>query len=251
MKHLKIFETGTAFNEDKSNLASPCVALTEDDTNIHVVYATINEDDLTKGDFIDLGLPSGLKWASCNLGATKPCEYGDYYMWGSTTPNTDTACDLVHAPHHEGSSQAGWTKYNTKASYGTVDNKTVLDPADDAAYVATGGKAHIPTQAQCQELLDNTTEEWVNCTYLGSDHENHNVRGIKVTGKNGNSIFIPASGNRTSYSFKNQGSYIRVWSSSLFSGYPDLAWNLCFLSTDGSMYDYERYNGIPVRPVLG
>lgn len=222
----------------------------EDNTKIHIVYTTIDEDDLTKGDFIDLGLPSGLKWASCNLGATKPCEYGDYYQWGSTTPNTDTVCDWEHTPFHEGSSSTTvWTKYNTKASYGTVDNKTVLDPEDDAAYVATNGKAHIPTQAQFQELIDNTTSEWVNCTYLGPDHSDHNVMGRKFTASNGNSIFIPASGGRLGSSFFSIGSFVGLWSSSLFTDYPIGACDLDFTSDLCYVNGYDRYGGLAVRPV--
>lgn len=246
MKHLKVFETKNAFDTEKENLESPCVALTEDDTNVHiVVYTTINEDDLTKGDFIDLGLPSGLKWASCNLGATTPCEYGDYYMWGSTTINNADVCDWEYTPYHQGSDDStGWTKYHP-----SVDNKTVLDPEDDAAYVAIGGKAHIPTEEQFQELKANTTSEWVNCTYLGSDHTDHNVMGKKFNGPNGNSIFIPAAGGRYRSSFNEQGSYCYVWSSSLDSDYPDCGCNLTFSSGSYSISSYRRYCGFTVRPV--
>lgn len=241
MKHLQIFETKNAFDTEKENLESPCVALTEDDTNIHiVVYTTINEDDLTKGDFIDLGLPSGLKWASCNLGATTPCGYGDYYMWASTSP--DYMCDSRHAPYNDGS--GFYTKYIN------ADGKTVLDPEDDAAYVATNGKAHMPTKEQIQELIDNTTLEWVNCTYLGTDNAYHKVWGQKFTGPNGNSIFIPASGYRTLNLLYFQGSDCYIWSSSRYEGYPVTAWIL-YCSPDG--YDLNenasRTNGHPVRPV--
>ena len=246
MKHLRLFQTETAFEAAKETIEKPYVALTDDDSKVHFMnIPTIDEDDLTKGDFIDLGLPSGLKWASCNLGATKPCEYGDYYQWGSVTPNTDTVCDWAHAPFNNGASSYDATYFASVRD--TVCPNGVLANEFDAAVAA--GKGHIPTEAQFQELLDNTTSEWVNCTYLGPDHAEHNVMGRKFTASNGNSIFIPASGYRNGSSFYYQGSFGLVWSSSLYSDYPDNAWNLRFYSGNFLMnYNFRDY-GFTVRPV--
>ena len=246
MKHLRLFQTETAFEAAKETIEKPYVALTDDDSKVHFMdIPTIDEDDLTKGDFIDLGLPSGLKWASCNLGATKPCEYGDYYQWGSVTPNTDDACDWAHAPFNNGKSSYDATYFASVRD--TVCPNGVLANEFDAAVAA--GKGHMPTQSQFQELLDNTTSEWVNCTYLGPDHTDHTVMGRKFTASNGNSIFIPASGNRGGSSFINQGSYGYVWSSSLNSDFPYLAWDLYFNSGDCFMFGNGRYYGFTVRPV--
>lgn len=246
MKHLRLFQTETAFEAAKETIEKPYVAITEDDSEVHFMgISTIDEDDLTKGDFIDLGLPSGLKWASCNLGATKPCEYGDYYQWGSVTPNTDDACDWAHAPFNNGASNFDSTYFNAHKSE-WLDGD-VLKPEYDAAVAV--GKGHMPTQAQFQELIDNTTSEWVNCSYLGGDHAEHTVMGRKFTASNGNSIFIPASGYRNGSSFNDQGGYGFVWSSSLASDYPYDAWYLYFDSGDCSMYGGNRCYGLAVRPV--
>lgn len=222
-------------NTNKGELA-PWVTL--DSEGVHY---SCGVEEASQIELVDLGLPSGTLWASCNLGATKPEEYGDYYMWGSVTPNTDDVCDWEHTPYHEGtSSSTGWTKYNTKASYGTVDNKTVLDPEDDAAYVATGGKTHMPTKVQWDELLANTTNAWTT---------ENGVNGRKFTASNGNSIFIPASGRRDGSSFFDQGSGGYVWSSSLHSGNPYNAWDLYFDSGNcDTDYDYRNL-GFTVRPV--
>lgn len=206
-------------------------------------------------ELVDLGLPSGTKWASCNLGATKPEEYGDYYMWGSVTPNTDDVCDWAHAPYQTNasptsSSTTKWTKYlgSTSSSYkdpSATDEdalKTVLDPEVDAAYVATNGKAHMPTKAQFNELLSGTTNEWTT---------ENGVYGRRFTSKTDSSkyIFIPASGGRFDSSFVNQGSSGYVWSSSLDSNNPYSAWGLYFGSGNCNMGGFNRYSGFTVRPV--
>ena len=102
---------------------------------------------------VDLGL--SVKWASCNLGASKPSEYGGYYQWAGTEDVSDLSIclDWNNCPYHTGSEQRlGWTKYNTKWSYGTVDNKTVLESMDDAASVALGEKWRMPTIEEWEEL---------------------------------------------------------------------------------------------------
>lgn len=178
-------------------------------------------------EFVDLGL--SVKWASCNLGATKPEEYGDYYMCGSVTPNNDTVCDLAHTP------------FNNEHKSDWFDGD-VLTPEYDAAYQATGGKAHIPTKAEWDELMVNTTNEWTT---------ENGVYGRKFTSKIDSSkyIFIPVSGYRCDSSFSNQGYYGYVWSSSLYSVSTDYAWCLYF----GPYYCYigmnYRFGGFTVRPV--
>lgn len=250
MKHLKLFETTAAFNAAKDNIEKPYVALTEDDSKVHY-------KDVPHYDMVDLGLPSGLKWATCNLGATKPEEYGDYFMWGSVTPNTDTAWDWAHAPYQTNASATSysatkWTKYlgSTSSSYkdpSATDEdalKTVLDPEDDAAYVATNGAMRMPTKEEFDELLSGTTNEWTT---------ENGVYGRKFTSKTDSSkyIFIPASGGRNGSSFFGQGSDGYVRSSSLDSDNPGYAWDLYFGLGRCYVSGYRnRSVGLAVRPVL-
>ena len=201
-------------------------------------------------EMVDLGLPSGIKWASCNLGASKPEEYGSYYQWGGLQDVTDTSIylDYSNCPYHKGSSSStGWTKYipSNMSSYwsdsGSPDNKTVLDPEDDVAHETLGGKWRIPTNAEFQELIDNCTSEW---RTLGG------VKGRKFTSKkNGNSIFLPAAGYRGNDYLDSAGSYGHYWSSSLYAGYPSYAYLMYFGSGYVNTNSYYRYYGRSVRPV--
>ena len=145
---------------------------------------------------VDLGL--SVKWATCNLGASKPTEYGEYYQWAGTTDVSDTGIylGLSNCPYHTGCVyDLGWTKYNTNPSYGTVDNKTVLESMDDAASVAFGEKWRMPTDEEWQELCNTDNCSWTWTTIDG-------VNGYKVQSKkSGYSdkwIFLPAAGYRRS-----------------------------------------------------
>lgn len=189
---------------------------------------------VTKGDYIDLGLTSGAKWASTNLGATKAEEYGNYYAWGETTPKTDYSWST----YRYGSNYNRLTKYNTNSSYGTVDNKTVLDPSDDAVYVATGGTAHMPTANQIDELINETETRWGKV---------NGVWGRLFTGSNGNSIFIPASGNRYGSELYNRDHWFYVWSSSLSESGPNNGWCLYSLMNYLGRDSSGRFQGLSVR----
>ena len=132
------------------------------------------------------------------------------------------------------------TKYCTGNSYGTVDNKTVLDPEDDVAHVKWGGSWRIPTKAEQDELRNSCTWTWTTL---------NGVTGYRVTGPNGNSIFLPAAGNRYGTDVNDRGSYGDYWSSSLGSNFSNVACDLYF--DDGS-YDWvnlSRCSGRSVRPV--
>lgn len=187
--------------------------------------------------YVDLGL--SVKWATMNVGANSPEEYGDYFAWGETT--TKSTYDWSTYKYCNGSDDS-LTKYNTKSSYGTVDNKTVLEASDDAATVNWGGVWRMPTKAELDELHRNCT--WIWTTQNG-------VNGYKVTSKsNGNSIFLPAAGSRYSYLFGEVGSHGEYWTSSLNTDYPDEAYHLYFHSGDVYWYSYfYRYCGQSVRPV--
>lgn len=187
--------------------------------------------------YVNLGLPSGIKWATCNVGANKPEEYGDYFAWGETEPKT--IYSWSNYKWCNGSSST-FTKYNTSSDYGTVDDKTVLDIEDDAAHANWGGKWRMPTNEEWEELRSNCTWTWT--TIKGT-------RGYEVKGPNGNSIFLPAAGVRYNDDLYDAGSYGDYWSSSLYMGYPYIAWIMLFYSDYMYMDNYYLYYGMPIRPV--
>jgi len=163
---------------------------------------------------VDLGL--SVKWATCNVGATKPEEYGEYFAWGETEPKGDYSWSTYKWCNGSSSSL---TKYNTDSSCGTVDNKTVLASEDDAAHVNWGGDWRMPTDAEWTELRTNCTWTWTT---------QNGVNGRLVTGPNGNSIFLPAAGVRIGTYLSDAGSCGLYWSSSLNAGSPNGAWNVSF-----------------------
>ena len=194
--------------------------------------------------FVDLGLPSGLKWAKCNVGAKKETDYGYYFQWGDIVDKSDSKCSW------ESYKYCNWsydrlTKYNTFPLYGEKpDNKTSLDLEDDAARVNMGGEWRMPTKADIQELLDNTEYEWI------EDYNGSGVKGRKFTSKtNGNSIFFPASDRSPGASFYGPGCEGGVWSSSLNTACPFSASNLNFNLFDLYAGDIMRYRGFAVRGV--
>ena len=184
-------------------------------------------------EYVDLGLPSGLKWAKCNVGATSESDYGDYFMWGSTTPNTTDDCNRENYKYCNKSS-------DTLTKYGI----TTLDPEDDAATQIMGGDWRMPTQAEWYELWNNTNSGWI------SNYNGTGVNGRKFTSKkNGNSIFIPAAGSCGDGEVYDVGTWACVWSSPLGTSSPDNAWGLGFYSSGCSMSDGYRCNGRSVRGV--
>ena len=200
---------------------------------------------------VDLGLPSGLKWASCNVGANAPEEYGDYFAWGETEPYYSSQDPLTwkegktagyYWPSYKwcNGSDSTLTKYCTDSSYGTVDNKTVLDPEDDAATVNWGGTWRMPTDAEWTELRTECTWTWTT---------QNGVNGRLVTGPNGNSIFLPAAGYRYNTGLNDAGSFGGFWSSSLYAGGPYRAGSVSVYSANVYRSNYYRYDGQSVRPV--
>ena len=187
-------------------------------------------------EYVDLGL--SVKWATCNVGASKPEEYGDYFAWGETTPKS--TYDFSTYKYCNGSFDSQ-TKYNTESSYGTVDNKTTLELSDDAARANWGGSWRMPTRAELDELREKCTWTWTT---------QNGVSGYKVTSKiNGKSIFLPAAGCRNDSSLNSAGSYGLYWSSSLDTGYPYYAYELYFNSDYVDWDNDYRYYGQSVRPV--
>ena len=203
--------------------------------------------EVSEMEYVDLGL--SVKWATCNLGASKPTENGGYYQWAGTKDVSDTGIYLYwsNCPYHTGSdNQSGWTKYNTESSYGTVDNKTVLESMDDVASVALGGKWRMPTYEEWSELCNTDNCSWTWTTIDG-------VNGYKVRSKKSgytdNWIFLPAAGFRCNDYHEVVGSIGYYWSLSLSTDCPDNAYSVSFDSGDFGVDDYYRYLGQSVRPV--
>ncbi|MBQ8721770.1 MAG: hypothetical protein IJY67_06465 [Paludibacteraceae bacterium] len=194
--------------------------------------SSIEENGVGKNnvhEYVDLGLPSGLKWATCNVGATTPEEYGDYFAWGEVKPKTTYNLDTYK--YYDGSN---FTKY-------TGSDKTVLDPEDDAATANWGGAWRMPTKAEQDELQENCTWTWTT---------QNGVNGYKVTGPNGNSIFLPAAGFTVEGTLDYAGSFGYYWSSSLDTFTPDRAYIVNFYSDCMDWNDgYDRSYGFTVRPV--
>ena len=190
-------------------------------------------------EYVDLGLPSGLKWATCNVGAEKPEEYGDYFAWGEVEPKNDYSRSI----YKYGTNDDQLAKYCNKSSYGKdgfTDNKTVLDPEDDAASVNWGGNWRMPTDEEFTELREQCTWTWTT---------QNGVNGYKVVGKNGNFIFLPAAGYVYYSSLGVAGSYGLYWSSSLNTSNPYYAYSVRFYSSYVSRNYGNRYYGQSVRPV--
>ena len=211
-------------------------------TNVFTYYT-----DKDPNSYVDLGLPSGTLWATCNIGASSPEDYGDYFAWGETTGynNGKTTFNWSTYTLCKGSENT-ITKYCTKSFLGYdgfTDGKTELDLEDDAAYVNWGPAWRMPSLDQFQELI--------NSAYTTTERTTQNgVDGLKITSlKNGNSIFLPAAGERdnSSLNYTTGGYY---WTRSLNSNYPYYARSMFFnpiVSVNTS--DYERFVGHSVRPV--
>ena len=185
-------------------------------------------------DWIDLGLPSGLKWATCNVGATTPEGYGDYFAWGETEP----------APNNNyGTSNCSTygLSYSSLQSQGYIDNNGNLTAQHDAATANWGGDWRMPTYDELNELRAQCTWTWTT---------QNGVIGYRVTGPNGNSIFLPAAGYRGGSSLYDAGSYGYYWSSTPYGSGSYGAYGLDFGSSNQSMDNNYRYYGRSVRPVI-
>lgn len=197
---------------------------------------------ISTDEWVDMDLPSGLMWASCNVGANAPEGYGNYYAWAETTTKEQydwsTYNYCITEPDGDGNPYfVGLTKYNTLEEFGDIDNLTTLEAMDDAATMTLGNGARTPTNVEWQELLDNTTSEWTTL---------NGVRGCKFTASNGNALFLPAAGFRCLSDHSPDG--VAYWSSTLNVEHPDYA--LIFYA-DNSFYvgGSDRYNGHTVRAV--
>lgn len=203
---------------------------------------------LTPGNWVDLGLPSGLLWATRNVGASSPTDYGSYFAWGETQPKSEYSWDTYAYGYEnyddDGNQQITLTKYNpTNSNQGPVDNLTILLPGDDAARANWGDGARMPTNEEWLELYNNTTSCWVTI---------NGVNGRRFTGPNGNRIFLPAAGYSGNGAASGDFGPLdgHYWSSSLSMDYPSSAYDFDF-NMDRCEADYygNRFLGHSVRPV--
>ena len=237
MKYITLFEQQTAFDNAKSTLDKPNMSLVTETGNVY----SLTEGGGVTYEYVDLGLPSRLKWAKCNVGASSETDYGGYFMWGSTRPNKAYECTWTYAPFNN-----GVNSYNSSYFESVKDSvcpNGVLAKEYDTATQIMGGDWRMPTKDELKELIDNTVNEWD--TINGVD-------GWKFTHKTDTSkyIFIPATGYYLGGSVTNVGLNGGVWSSSLDTSSPDGAWYLGFNS--GRCYmgnDYGRCYGQCVRGV--
>ena len=200
-------------------------------------------------EYVDLGL--SVKWATKNLGASKPSDYGNYYTWGETEPKAEYTwatykwmqtgqSDWKHITKYtiaDGKTEGIW--YDAGGNF-VGDNKTTLEAADDAATRKLGSPWRMPTMIELQELIDHCTWTWTT-----QDGKN----GYEVKGTNGNSIFLPAAGYREGSELNGAGSWGRYWSSSLDAARSYCARNLGFDSGARGWYHNPRFYGFSVRPV--
>ena len=183
--------------------------------------------------FIDLGLPSGLLWAKTNIGAEKPADDGNYYAWGETSTKSTYSSDTYFDSNH--------TIYS-------FNGKTTLEKQDDAACVNWGDSCRMPTSNEFAKLLNSANCTWTWTSKYTSDGSS--ISGYKVTSvKNGNSIFLPASGYRNGGNLNHHGSYGDYWSSTICSSLSYFAYYLNFDSSDHGLYYDYRCRGRSVRPV--
>lgn len=213
-------------------------------------FITLSEQDIkgtapTSVEAVDLGLPSGLKWASVNIGAEKPEDTGLFFAWGETEGYLADGSDdhLFSWANYKWckGSRNNQTKYCSTSSYGVVDNKPVLEFTDDAAYVNWGDEWRMPTAEELHELMENTTSEW---TTIGG------VDGYQFTSNTtGKTIFLPASGCRVSESNYENGSDCYYWASSVDSESPYASRYLRFYVGRMFIASLFRYYGMNVRPV--
>lgn len=230
-----VTDTTNSANNDNANNA---VCDINGDSNVSVsdilalVQIILNEEENEgnpteeAGEAIDLGLPSGTKWASYNVGATKPEEYGGYYAWGETEEkeiynwSTYIHCDGSEATCHDIGNDISGTEY-------------------DVAHVKWGGTWRMPMIDEIGELIENCTLEQT--TY-------NDIDGYKFTGSNGNSIFLPAAGESGSSGFSI---YAFIWSSMIDSSRSNNAWSLLVYDNKAIKYNIygQRFRGRSIRPV--
>lgn len=221
---------------------------TNKDGKVNISDVTKQIDFLLRGywdyphenDWVDLGLPSGTLWATMNIGASKPEYYGEYFAWGETISKNNYSWSNYKWCNGSGFKITKYCNDNSHGYNGFRDNKTELDPEDDAAYVNWGSQWRMPSKEQLDELRTNCTWTWTSM---------NGVNGYLVTGPNSNSIFLPAAGYYWGDSRSLEGSGGHYWSRTLVSEDARGAYFLSFTRTEVYGAGGLRCGGYPVRAV--
>ena len=240
MEYLKLFNTESEYltYRDGKDYLKPNVSLSDDKGSVFynftpppIVYEAV-----------DLGLPSGTKWATMNVGARKPSDYGLYFQWGDTSGYTAEQIGNGDGQKKLSSDWSDYKWYDTSKKAFTKYTATgaTLDLEDDAAHTNMGGSWHMPTPEQCQELIDNTTTAWT-------------ASGMAFTSKTdrSKSIFIPTAGNAWDGSVYGRGYGGYVWSSKLSLSYVIYGQHLGFGPPFAHLDNDNRFSGFSVRGVIG
>lgn len=224
-------------NDNSVSNESTLVGNTSDEVVSEVSYV---DEKNVEHEYVDLGL--SVKWAKTNIGATNPEDCGVYFAWGETSPKNDFTWGTYKLCQATYSSDDSKFYVDSFTKYPDPDEVTTLESADDAATACWGDGWSLPTYDEMQELLDKCTWEWT---------EQNNVNGYRVTGKNGNSIFLPVAGFRNGTKLFGASEFGNYLSKSLsYDNYdPYLAWYLYFDADSKLISDNERFVGMTVRPV--
>ena len=273
-KLLYHFQKESDFLANKINLPETGIAFVKDSQTIYThekEYNMVSWVTLEEQNYVDLGLPSRLKWAKCNIGANTPEEAGLYFQWGDTQGYT-----TEQIGNGEGLKAFDWADYKFSidgsssnfSKYNASDSKTVLDLEDDAAHVNMGGNWRMPTENEFIELCMNTDiylvpnegaeiqgtakELYGGIKIEWTSQTEGTLKGLKFY-KKGNKqtyMFVPAAGGAFEGSMQNVGQGGPLWSSSLYSSVVQYAWNFGFSAHYGGVNGDDRYCGLPVRGVL-
>ena len=198
-------------------------------------------DSVNGHEWVDLGLPSGTLWATCNVGASSPEDYGSFFAWGETCTKSTYNWDNYKYANGTSFEDPKLTKYCSQSEYGNngfTDNLTTLQAGDDPATAKWGSGWRTPSKTQWEELLSNTTRKWTT--------QNGKKGYLFTSKKNGQSVFLPTAGGRWYSDLDSYGDY---WSRSLYTDTPSYAWYLYFVSADCDMDIHYRSDGLSVRPV--
>ena len=190
---------------------------------------TTSIDLVSAFNYVDLGLPSGLKWANCNLGASAPERTGKYYAWGEVAEKQSYSWDTYN-----------YYQDSALVKYTDSDGLTSLESTDDAATAMLGSAWRMPTRDEFAELYDNCTKEYT---------AQNGVNGYRFTGSNGNSIFLPMAGGRDGEGLLSNGESGFYWASTLYSEDTEYAWGFLFDSSSSYETSYYRMLGQTIRPV--
>lgn len=249
MKHLKLFSNVSEYDAFKvsDDFVLPNVSYCKSE-GLVLYHAVAN--DQSPYVMVDLGLPSGILWADRNVGAASPEDAGLYFQWGDTVGYTGEQIANGEKTF------ADWSDYWDTTDRGNTFNKysedklMSLQPEDDAATVNMGSEYRMPTVNECNELINNCTTTYIDIDGNEVNSSNSNLKGIKLTGTNGNSIFMPLAFVNKSTIIYGDRSYF--WTSKLIRD----EWEPGFLANmleiaynrNGVIFDY-RFNGACIRGV--